>query len=386
MKVRLDIDTNTFVRFWLVVIGFGLAGLMIYSAREALIIIGTALFLALALNGPVARLARVMPGKSRLGGTALAFALVVIILGAVVWFVIPPLMQQSAKFASTLPSIAEEVSTRWHGLRNFIETNNLQPQVDAAFENIKEQSAKWATDAGSNILGSVGSLASFLVSLFLTIVLSFLILLEGPMWMRRIWSVYKNKQKMREHRRIVSRIHAVITGYITGQLTVSAIGALAAGSFVFMLSFIFPIPANLSMPTILLTFVLSLIPMFGATLAGVLVGLLLLFNDPTAAIIYGIFFIIYQQIENNFISPTIQAKKVELSALIVLVAVTIGIYVGGVMGGVIAIPIAGSIKVFIEEYFRRNGRDEVPEAEQEKVVRVEKGTVKKTRNSTTKKQ
>ena len=204
--------------------------------------------------------------------------------------------------------------------------------------------------------------------------------------MRRIWSVYKNKQKMREHRRIVSRIHAVITGYITGQLTVSAIGALAAGSFVFMLSFIFPIPANLSMPTILLTFVLSLIPMFGATLAGVLVGLLLLFNDPTAAIIYGIFFIVYQQIENNFISPTIQAKKVELSALIVLVAVTIGIYVGGVMGGVIAIPIAGSIKVFIEEYFRRNGRDEVPEAEQEKVVQFEKGTVKKTRNSTTKKQ
>ena len=172
MKVRLDVDTNTFVRFWLVVIAFGLVGLMIYSAREALIIIGAAMFLALALNGPVARLARVLPGKSRLGGTALAFTLVILILSAVVWFVIPPLVQQSAKFASTIPSIAENVSTQWHGLPNFIEANNLQPQVDATLENIKEQSAKWATDAGSNIIGSVGSVASSLVSLFLIIVLS----------------------------------------------------------------------------------------------------------------------------------------------------------------------------------------------------------------------
>ena len=376
MKVRLDVDTNTFVRFWLVVIAFGLVGLMIYSAREALIIIGAAMFLALALNGPVARLARVLPGKSRLGGTALAFTLVILILSAVVWFVIPPLVQQSAKFASTIPSIAENVSTQWHGLRNFIEANNLQPQVDATLENIKEQSAKWATDAGSNIIGSVGSVASSLVSLFLIIVLSFLMLLEGPMWMERIWSIYKDKQKMREHRRIASRVASVITGYITGQLTVSAIGALAAGSFVFILSFIFPIPANLSMPTILLTFILSLIPMFGATLAGVLVGVLLLFNNATAAIIYGIFFIVYQQIENNFISPAIQAKKVELSALVVLVAVTIGIYVGGMLGGVIAIPIAGTVKVFIEEYLRRRQRSETHES-QEVIARVEKGKLKK---------
>ena len=90
--------------------------------------------------------------------------------------------------------------------------------------------------------------------------------------------------------------------------------------------------------------------MFGATIAGVLVGLMLLLNSATAAIIYVVYFIVYQQIENNLISPTIQAKKVELSALIVLVSVTIGIYVAGLIGGVIAIPIAGTIKVLFEEY------------------------------------
>ena len=58
MKVRLDIDTRTFVRFWLVVFGFAAAIFIIYSARTGLIILGSSLFLALALNNPVSRLAR----------------------------------------------------------------------------------------------------------------------------------------------------------------------------------------------------------------------------------------------------------------------------------------------------------------------------------------
>ena len=109
MKVRIEIDTKTFVRFWLVVIGFGLAGLMIYSARDALMVLGTALFLALALNAPVRKLASWLPGKSRLGGTALAFMLLIIILTSVIWFVVPPLVQQSAKFAETLPGLVNGV-------------------------------------------------------------------------------------------------------------------------------------------------------------------------------------------------------------------------------------------------------------------------------------
>lgn len=351
MKVRIDIDTGTFVRFWLVVIGFGLAGLMIYSAREALIIIGVALFLAVALNGPVARLASMLPGRSRLGGTALAFVSIIALLGILVWFVIPPLFEQSAKFAQTIPGLVDEANDQWVGLKEFVDRNNLRPQVDSVLNSIKEQSTSWATSAGTNILNGVGSLASFLISAFLAVVLAFLMLLEGPMWMKRIWSLYKDKQKMRKHKRIVGRMHNVVSGYVTGQLTISSIGALAAGLCVFILSLIFPeVPANLAMPAILLTFVLTLIPMFGSTLAGIAVGLLLLFNSITAGVIYGIYFIIYQQIENNFIQPTIQAKKLDLSALTVLVAVTIGVYVFGIIGGIISVPIAGSIKILFEEY------------------------------------
>lgn len=353
MKVRIEIDTKTFVRFWLVVIGFGLAGLMIYSAKDALILVGIALFLAVALNGPVAKLASFMPGKSRLGGTALAFTLIVLVLGSVTWLVIPPVVQQTAKFVQTIPSLVDQANTQWVGLGNFIDQNHLRPQVDSALNDIKDQSATWAANAGANILGSVGSIVSFIVSLFLVIVMSFLMLLEGPTWMKRIWGVYRDEERMRRHRAVLQRIHGVVTGYVTGQLVVAAIGALAAGACVFTLSFFFEeVPINLFMPTMTIVFIFTLIPMFGVIIAGVLVGLLLLFNSLTAAIIYVIFFIIYQQIENNVISPTIQAKQVELSALAVLVAVTVGVYVAGIGGGLIAIPIAGTIKVLIEEYLR----------------------------------
>ena len=361
MKVRIEIDTRTFVRFWLVVIGFGLAGLMIYSARDALMVLGTALFLALALNAPVRKLASWLPGKSRLGGTALAFMLLIIILTSVIWFVVPPLVQQSAKFAETLPGLVNGVNEQWHGLKGFVEQNGLQPQIDSLMNNIREQASSWAASFGANILGSIGSLASFLASAFLVLVLTFLMLLEGQEWMERLWRLYRDEQRRDHHKMLVGKIYNVVTGYIVGQLTVSGIGSLCAGAFVFGMSWFIPeIAANLAMPTILLVFLLSLIPMFGATIAGVVVSLMLMLNSVSAGVIYLIYFVIYQQIENNFIAPVIQGKKVELSALAILVAVTVGLYVGGLVGGVVAIPIAGSLKVLMDDYLAHNREPQAP--------------------------
>lgn len=354
MKVRIEIDTKTFVRFWLVVMGFGLAGLAIYSAKDALVLLGISLFLALALNRPVAAIAKKLPGKSRLGGTALAYTTLVLLLGCVVWFVIPPIVQQSAKFVESIPSIIDQASSQWRGVNDFIDKNNLRPQVDSMMENIKQQSSSWATSVGTNLLSSVGSLASFLGSLFLVLVLSFLMLLEGPTWVKRLWGLYNDEEKMERHKKLVGRMYNVVTGYVSGQLTVSGIDAILSGFVVFVLSLTFPvINSNLAMLTVMATFVLTLIPMFGATIAGALISLLLFFNNMTAGVIYAIYFVIYQQIENNFVSPSIQSKKVELSALTVLVAVTIGLYVGGLLGGLVAIPSAGVVKVLLDNYLEQ---------------------------------
>ena len=350
MKVKIEIDTRTFVRFWLVVIGFAFAILAIYSARTALIILGVAFFLALALNAPVTYLAKHLPGKSRVGGTLIAFVMVVALLSSFIFLVVPPVVEQTAKFVDTVPQLVDSATNQWRGLGTVVDKYHLQPQVDSAVNSIKNNSTAWAASLGQNLLSGLGSVLSLAVSGFLVLVLSFLMLVEGPMWLRRIWGVYTDTERMARDRRVVSRMYNVVTGYVTGQLTVSAIGSILAGLMVFILSLFTNVPANLALPTVAIAFIFSLIPMFGATIAGILVTLLLMFNDITGGIAFAIYFVIYQQVENNFISPTIQSKKVELSALVVLASVTIGLYVFGIAGGIISIPIAGCVKVLIDEY------------------------------------
>lgn len=360
MSTRIDIDTRTFVKFWLVPFGLLLAALLIYKAQTALIILGVSLFLALALNGPVAFIARKLPGRSRVGATALAYTFVILLLTAIIFLVIPPIVQQTAKFAQNFPTLLDSATQQTASLRGFVEQYNLQEQLDTAVESIKDSAAGIAGSVGQTIVSGIGSFLSFFAGMILVIVLTFLMLIQGPSWMERVWHLYRNEDSRKKHRSVAHRIYRVVSGYVTGQLTVSAIGATSAGLFVFALSFFFPqIEANLAMPTAAITFILSLIPMFGATIGGILITLLLALNSLPAAIVYAVFFVVYQQIENNFISPHIQSRRIDLSALTILSSVTIGLFMFGVIGGIIAIPIAGSIRILIEEYITH--RDEKPE-------------------------
>lgn len=355
MKVRIDIDTNTFVRFWLVVIGFAFAIFMIYMARTGLIVVAGAAFLALALSGPVNLLRKYIPGRSRIGATAVAFLSIIAIIGMFLVLIVPPVIEQTAKVVDSTPQLIDNASRQWEGIGNLIEKYHLESQVDQAVASVKDNSSAWLSNTGQNLISSVGSVFSTLAMLFLGLVLTFLILVEGPTWMKRIWGLYRDPELMESHRKLATKMQHVVAGYVTGQLTVSGIGALCAGATVFILSLFIPdVPANLALPTIAVAFLLSLIPMFGATIAGILVSLLLAINSVAAGIIFAIYFIVYQQIENNFISPSIQSKYVELSPLAVLVAVTLGLYLFGLLGGIISIPIAGCIKVLIENYLEHS--------------------------------
>lgn len=348
MKVKIEIDTKTFVRFWLVVIGFAFAIMAIYDARDALIIVGSAFFLALALNAPVSYLASHLPGKSRVWGTAIAYTIVIAILGAIVFIIVPPVARQTVKFIDTVPNLVSSTTGQWQGV---IDKYQLQPQVNSVLGAVRSGVSYWTSSIGRNFLSGVGSLLGVVGSLVLVIVLSFLMLIEGPAWMKRLWGIYNDEERMESHRQLAHRMYNVVTGYVTGQLIVSAIGGLIAGVSVFTISLFFSeVSADFALPTVAIAFTLSLIPMFGATVSGIIIALLLASDNITAGIIFMVWFVVYQQIESNLVSPAIQSKKVELSALTVLVSVTTGLYIFGLAGGIISIPIAGCINVLLEEY------------------------------------
>jgi predicted PurR-regulated permease PerM len=105
-------------------------------------------------------------------------------------------------------------------------------------------------------------------------------------------------------------------------------------------------------PLALLVGLFSLIPLVGATIAAVIVGVVTLFTDfPTATIVWTIWAIVYQQIENNIIQPQIQMRTVNVHPFITIVAVLFGSTLLGVLGAIVAIPIAASIQILLREYW-----------------------------------
>lgn len=358
MKVRIEIDTRTMIHFWLVVIGFVLAGLAIYSARTALTILGVAFFLSIVLSPPVNRLAKVLPDRSRVLGTAIAYLVVLAFLGVIIFLVIPPIIEQTTKFVQNLPQLMNSASGQYSAFDKFITTNHLQPEFNKVATSFKDGLTQFATGIGTALFLSIGSILSGITATILVLVLTFLMLVEGPSWMKRLWGLYSNKNKMQTHRRILNRMYSVVNSYAIGQLSVSSIAGIVSGVSVFILSLIFHIPSNLAVPAAAIIFLLSLIPMFGEIVGVFIVSFILLLNSLTASVIFLVFFVIYAQVEANYISPHIQSKRIDLSALAVLAAVTIGVYLFGIAGGIISIPIAGCINVLIDDYLTQKRNSE----------------------------
>lgn len=352
MKVRIEIDTKTFIRFWLVVIGFLLAGLAVWRAKDALILIGISAFLALALNHPVTKITNLFPKaeKNRVQATAIAYIVIIMALSAFLWFVIPPIVEQTNKFISSLPNLVEEASRQYSGLKDFVEANNLQSYLNQATQSLQDYSADLAKNVGGLVFGSVSAIANGVFSIFMVLMMTFLMLIEGPKWLNELWALYDDENKMKSHKRIASRMYQAVSNFVNGQLTVVSVSGSLGALMVLILSFTLGAPINLAIPVGVLLFVLGLIPMFGATIAGLLASLIIGFNVPIAGVIFVVYFIIYQQIENNIISPMIQAKTNKLSALLVIIALTIGIYAFGILGALISIPLASCIKILVEEF------------------------------------
>lgn len=375
MKTRIEIDTQTFVRFWLVIFGFALIALIIYGARNALILVGTSFFLALALSRPVNWISKRLPGNNRVGASAIAFLMVVAAVSMTFFLVVPPIIEQSAKLADSAPALLENAQKQWTGLNDLITRYNLQPQIDQALNNVRDGIGSWAGTLGQGVVSGLGSLITFITTSLIVLFMTFFMLVEGPVWSRRVWLLYSDKTRMKRHEHLMNRMYNVVTGYVTGQVTVSAIGASAAGVAVFLISLFFhEVSSSLALPVAAMTFILTLIPMFGATIAGTLAAILIALNNLPAAIIYIVYFFIYQQIENNVIVPTVQAKSLNLSALVIITAVTIGIFMFGIAGGIIAIPIAGCIKILLEEYVQKVQRERISDTQRDKERKLKAAT------------
>src|SRR5204863_6061078 len=181
--------------------------------------------------------------------------------------------------------------------------------------------------------------------------MTFFMLLEGPVWVDRFYGLLPESSQPR-WRQVGFDIYRTVGGYVTGNLLIS----LIAGGLTTIVLLILGVPYAVALG--LIVAILDLIPLAGATIAAIIVGAVAFLHSIPAGIIVIVFFIVYQQIENHILQPVVYGRTVQLSPLVVLIAVLIGAQLAGVLGALAAIPVAGSLQVVFVDWLRHRRGEE----------------------------
>lgn len=360
MSKQIETDTKTFLRFWLIPVAIYAIWLFIQNAITGLVVVGISIFLALALKPLVRRVNNFFTKhfgtekKHQTLSAALAYLIVVLVIGSVIAIIGPVVVNETSNFIQNFPETFEKTFGGWDGVNNFGKTLGVEDLHSEITNAVSKLSGDLLGVLGNNIVSSVSGAADIIMKIVLVLILTLLFLLEGPalvagFW-RRMESGEDDKKLIEVSKRIVAKMANVISTYVSRQAIVAVIDGCASGFIVFCLSLFTNIPMTIAIPMGMITMLFYLIPMFGQFIGGTLVTLILLFNSPLAAVIFAIIYIIYAQIENNIIAPKIQGNALNLPAVAILAAVVIGMYMFGLLGAIIAVPIAGCIRVLMDEY------------------------------------
>jgi len=337
--------TVVVVVFTLLAIAGGLV--LLWQLRQILQWLVIALFLAVALNPAVSWLTRrrVPRGPAIL----LVCLLLLLVIGGLSALVLPPLIDQIESLVTyivgltrapgSLDQTLEELANR-HGLGNYVET--LREQARA----LPGQLTVAARPLLALTLGIIGSLTA-LVSILL---LTFLLLLDSDRFLAAALHLLPSHQRPRL-RRILSQSSDAIHGYVNGNLLISLIAGVAA----FVAMTILRLPYAVALAVIVALF--DLVPLVGSTLGAAIAVLIALFVDPVQAIILAAYFLVYQQIENNVLQPLVYGHSVKLHPLVIFVAVLAGGELLGILGALMAIPVAEIIRILAVEWLAGRARE-----------------------------
>jgi predicted PurR-regulated permease PerM len=353
-KIEVVISNRTVVRV-LVMVVLTIIGLGILNKiSHALILIFIALFLSLALNAPVHWIAQHLPGKrrgSRSLATSVSFLIVVVVLAGFIALVVPPAIRQVASFVKAVPNFVEDLQDQDSAIGKFIRDNNLEDATDSLSDDLSSV----IKNSGDTAVTTVSTVGGAIVSTLTVLVLTFMMLVEGPRWVN-YGKRFLAQDKHDRVTQVIGDMYKVIRGYVNGQVTLAFIAAIMLLPPMLILH----VPYAGALAAIV--FICGLFPMIGHYVGATLVTLVALIESPVSAVLILAYYVLYQQIENYVVQPRVQANATNMSPLIVFASVIIGINLGGILGGIVAIPVAGCIRVLVIDYLQNRGKIPAREA------------------------
>ncbi len=306
----------------------------VISARQVLILLLLAAFLALGLDPLVSNLER--RGVSRRISIMLVFFGVICVFIGFVAALVPLLVHQSTTLAKNLPDYL-----------NQLQSNPHIAKLDQRFHFLQRaRDFVQRPDFGTNSVGGVVGLGRLVLSTTfsaLTVLILTLYLLGSlPTIKTTAYHIVPRSRRARVQL-LGDEILGKVGGYVAGALTIA--GIAGSTTLIFLLVVKAPYPVALAM-LIALT---DLIPLIGATIGAVVVTVILLFYSIPVGIAAAIFFIAYQQVENYLIYPRVMGRTVDVPPALTIVAALIGGALLGILGALLAIPTAAALSLIVRE-------------------------------------
>ena len=340
------VPARAVARIVLIVVGVLFGLYLVYLLRTPLTWLVISVFLAVILSRPVNYLNRFMKRGLAIMTVYLGMLGAIVALGLLL---IPPIVNEVNDLADNAPRYADDA-------RKWIDKNDTLRKLEEDY-NITQKLEEEAGKLPSKLGGAAGTLKDIgigivnsLFALVTILVLTAFLLGSGGKWVDQAIALQPPHRAARL-RRVLDDIAAAVSGYAAGVLLISFIDGTLSFIVLTILGVPFAAPLAVTMGF------MSLIPLVGATIGAVIVGLVTLFSDfPADTIVWTIWAIVYQQIENNLIQPQVQRRTVQTHPFVVLVAVLCGATLMGVLGALLAIPVAASIQIVIKDWWAFRGQ------------------------------
>jgi predicted PurR-regulated permease PerM len=355
-SVSLDRDRRPVpVRTILAVIGLLLAtALLLYlviEVRQVLtwLVVGAFLAVALApLVGWVQR--RLLGGRRRALATFLVFLVVFLVLAGLLTAFVVPLVNEGTKLAGQLPDQVAAARAGRGPVGDLLQRFHVLQWV----QNNQSRITSFASGLTAPAATVLSGVASAVTATVTVLVLAYLMVLEGPLLVDGFTRLFAPATGERI-RRVGHDCAKSVTGYVSGNLLISVI----CGGTTWLVLLIMGVPfAGLIG---LFVGIADLMPLVGATIGGVVAVLAGFIHSVPAGIVVLVWFVLYQQLENHLLQPLVFKRTVRLNPLTVIVAILIGVELLGVLGALLAIPVASMIQVVLRDVWDdRRGR---PKAE-----------------------
>ncbi len=334
-----------------VVVAVYLLDALAYRLRTVLLIGLLAGFLALILNPMVVGLEH---WKIKRRGAAVA---IVTVAAGLAFFGLAlafgyPLVHGITHFANALPGIIKRAQ-HGNGLLGHL---TRRYHVQSWVQRNTAKLTSLATDLGKPALALGKGAASLLLMLFAMFALVVLFLIEAPKMRRSILTILAPERAER-YTRIGGAVSRSVSGYMLGNMLTS----LAAGVVVFIALMVLGVPYALLWA--LWVAIVDFLPTVGGALAGIPTVLFALAHSIFAGVVTAVVFVIYTQVENHILNPLVMSRTVKINPLLVFISVLVGAVIGSSIGGVfggfvsvlLAVPMAGSLQVIVQEYWRSSG-------------------------------